>query len=81
VTVTGAPSALILGREGIRLFAAETGILLTSGVLCQKTKTGKVEHPLGILGQSGGIVVRKLAAQRLQTVSFPRSVDRCGRGS
>ena len=51
--------------KGTRLFAAEAGILLTSGFLCQKTKTGKVEHPLGILEQSGGNVVRKLAAQRL----------------
>jgi len=48
---------------------------VTGDVLCQKTKTGKIEHPLGILEQPGGIVVRKLAARRLQTVSFPRPVD------
>jgi hypothetical protein len=43
----------------------EAAILLTSGVLRQKTESGKVGHHLGILEQSGGIVVRKLAALRL----------------
>jgi hypothetical protein len=59
------PSALILGWKGVRPLAAEAGILLTSGVLGQTAKSGQVEHPLGILEQPGGIVVRKLAAQRL----------------
>lgn len=44
---------------------AEAGISLTSGALSQKTKSGEIEPPPGILEQSGGIVVRKLAAQRL----------------
>jgi hypothetical protein len=54
-----------LGKASGRSRAGGHSPDLTSGVLRQKTESGKVGHHLGILEQSGGIVVRKLAALRL----------------
>jgi hypothetical protein len=40
-------------------------------VPCEQTQSSKVEQSLGTRGQPIGIIVRKLTAHRLQTVSFP----------